>query len=144
VKKYLSMVLCCLLILSLFSAPAYAALPDTDGITQSDYFICYGTTMSRQGGGTLLISFSTAGVGLCDVLGVATFRIQCWDEDDEHWYDITVDIPGETGTNVATYNFSRYFYGTAGRKYRVCATFVCTKYGMGTETKPYSSPAIVA
>ena len=99
--------------------------------------------MSRQGGGTLLITFSTTGVGLCDVLGVATFRIQCWDEEHEHWYDITVDVPGETGTNVATYNFNRLFYGTAGRKYRVCVVFLCAKNG-GVETKPYSSPAIVA
>lgn len=143
-KRRISIVLTFVLLFTAMCIPAHAAVPPTDEPAASDYFIRYGTCISRQGGGTLLITFSTTGVGLCDVLGVATFRIECWDEDDEHWYAITVDIPGETGTNVATYNFSRYFYGTAGRKYRVCVVFICTKYGMGSETKPYSSPAIVA
>lgn len=142
-RKSVSLILAFVMLMITVSAPAYAAVPQTDEITASNYFTCYGTNISRQGGGTLFITFSTVGVGLCDVLGVATFRIECWDENGEHWYAITADIPGETGTNVATYNFSRYFYGTTGRKYRVCVTFVCVKNN-GVEHKPYSSPAIVA
>lgn len=143
-RRSISLTLVFVMLMVAVSAPAYAALPQSDEITASNYFTSYGTNLSRQGGGTLLITFSTTGVGICDILGVATFQIECWDEEDEQWYDVTTVIPGETGTNVATYNFSRYYYGTAGKTYRVCVTFVCTKYGMGTEHKPYSSPAIVA
>lgn len=142
-KKRISIIIVLAMLLSFFTAPAYAAVPNTDEPCASNYFTYYGAVLSRQGGGTLLITFSTSGVGLCDVLGVANFNVQCLDESTGHWYDITGVMSGETGTNVATYNFSRYFYGTSGYTYRVCVTFFCQK-GSGSEFKIYNSPAIVA
>jgi len=143
-RKSLSILLVCVLFMSMSIVPAHAALPEPDEPAASNYFTYYGTSMSRQGGGTLLLTFSTAGVGMCDVLGVADFDVQCWDADDEEWVNVVTNAPGETGTNVPSYTFSRYFYGTSGQTYRLVVTFVCTKYGMGTELKYYISPAIVA
>ena len=142
-KKHMSIIIVFALLLSIFAVPAHAAVPNADEPTGSNYFTYYGASLSRQGGGTLLITFSTSGVGLCDVLGVATFRVECLDESTGHWYSVTGDVSGETGTNVATYNFSRYFYGTSGYTYRVCVTFFCQK-GSGSEHKIYNSPAITA
>ena len=143
-KKSLSIFVVCVLLLSMFTMPAYAVLPEPDAPASSNYFHCYGTSMSRQGGGTLLLTFTATGMGMCDVLGVADFDVQCWDADDGEWVNVVTNAPGETGTNVPSYTFSRYFYGTSGQTYRLVVTFVCTKYGMGTELKYYISPAIVA
>lgn len=143
-KKRLSLFLACVLLLSAITVPAHAALPEGNDPASSNYFICYGTSMSRQGGGTLLMTFSATGMGMCDVLGVASFDVQRWDADDEEWVDVVTDAPGETGTNVPSYTFSRYFYGVSGQMYRLQVTFVCVKYGMGVEFKYYTSPAIIA
>lgn len=142
-KRRLSIILVIALLMSTFSAPAFAALPETDEPTSSNYFISYGTTTSQQGNGKLLISFTAVGMGICDVLGVASFYIQEWDEDDEHWWDVTGTLSGETGTNVGSYSFSRYFFGVPGKKYRVQVIFFCQK-GTGSEHKNYTSPSIIA
>lgn len=143
-KKRLSLFFVCVLLLSAITTPAHAALPEGDAPASSNYFICYGTAMSSQGGGTLLLTFSTTGVGMCDVLGVVDFDVQRWDDTISAWVNVVTNAPGETGTNVPSYTFSRYFYGTSGQTYRLIVTFVCTKFGMGTEFKYYTSPAIVA
>ena len=142
-KKRVSIVLIVALLLSMFAIPANAAVPISNGTRASNYFTCYGTTLSRQGGGKLLITFSTTGVGLCDVLGVATFRVECLDANTGNWYSVTGDVSGETGSSVPSYTFSRYFYGTAGKTYRVCVTFICVKNN-GAETKTHTSQAVTA
>ena len=144
-KKRLPALLLCLLIIATYLSPAYAANPTPDSPASSEYFVSYGTGLSQYGNGKIFITFSTVGMGLCDVLGVASFRAQCWDENAEHWYDVTSDIPGETGTNVGSYTFSRIFNGVSGRLYRLKVTFICTKLSLGgTELKYYTSPTIIA
>lgn len=108
----------------------------------SDYFDSYGTTMSRQGNGTLEITFSTVGTGVCSQLGVAKYSVQR-QADNSNWTDVTGLLSGLTGTGVVLYAFSRYFYGVAGETYRVQVTFISAING-GVETKSYTSGKITA
>ena len=52
-------------------------------------------------------------------------------------------LSGQTGTNVASYTFGRYFQGVAGETYRIQVTFLCT-INNSTETKSYTSGRITA
>lgn len=109
---------------------------------QSNYFSSYGTTVAPVGGGTLHITFSTVGTGVCSQLGVASYTVEKMD-DDGNWENCSGFLSGETGSGVASYTFSRYFYGVAGETYRVCATFICTMNN-SSETKSYTSGRVTA
>lgn len=108
----------------------------------SAYFDSYGTTISRQGNGTLKITFSTVGTGVCTQLGVATYSVQRLN-DSGCWEDVTGLLTGQTGSGVVSYTFSRYFYGVAGETYRVQVTFISAING-GVETKTYTSGRVTA
>lgn len=108
----------------------------------SAFFSSYGTTLSRQGGGTIKIVFTANGMGICNTLGVATYEVERL-YDEVHWEDCSGLLDGQTGSNVGSYTFSRYFYGMPGEVYRVKVTFTCVIDGE-VEHKSYTSGRIEA
>ena len=108
----------------------------------SNYFSSYGTTMSAAGGGRIAITFRAVGTTICNQLGVANYYVQRLD-DNGNWYNVSSTLSGQTGTNVASYAFGRYFQGVAGETYRIQVTFFCM-IGTVTEFKSYTSGRITA
>ena len=108
----------------------------------SDYFTSYGTSMSPVGGGRIAITFRAVGTDICNQIGVASYHVQRL-EDDGDWTDVSGLLSGQTGTNVASYTFGRYFQGVAGETYRIQVSFLCC-VGTGVETKYYTSGRITA
>lgn len=108
----------------------------------SNYFTSYGTTMSAAGGGGINITFRAVGTDICNQIGVANYTVEKLDENG-NWYNVSGALPGQTGTNVASYTFGRYFQGVAGETYRIQVTFVCV-IGTGMEHKSYTSGKITA
>lgn len=108
----------------------------------SNYFTSYGTTMSAAGGGGINITFKAVGTGLCNQIGVANYTVEKLDENG-NWYNVSGSLSGQTGTNVSSYTFGRYFQGVSGETYRIQVTFLCC-IGNGVETKSYTSGRITA
>lgn len=110
--------------------PTLAAVNPPALTFASDYFISYGTTLSDRGGHVMHVTFSTAGMGLCDELGVATFCVEklfTLDDGNTIWAAVTEWCPGQTGTNVPSYTYGINFQGIGGETYRVKCTFICQK-----------------
>lgn len=135
-KKVLSL----MLILTLLCPCVFAyALAETRA---SNYFSSYGTSMGAPGGGGINIAFKAVGTGICNQIGVASYTVQRLD-DDGSWDDVSGLLSGQTGSDVASYTFGRYFQGVAGETYRIQVTFLCT-INNSTETKSYTSGRITA
>lgn len=133
-------VLSILLVLSILCSCMFSyALAETRA---SNYFSSYGTTMSAAGGGGINITFKAVGTGLCNQIGVASYHVDKL-LDDGRWENVSGLLSGQTGTNVASYTFGRYFQGVAGETYRIQVTFLCC-IGTGVETKSYTSGRITA
>lgn len=108
----------------------------------SNYFSSYGTTMSAPGSGAIAITFKAVGTDICNQIGVASYHVEK-QLDDGRWESVSGLLSGQTGTNVASYTFGRYFQGVAGETYRIQVTFLCT-INNSTETKSYTSGRITA
>ena len=108
----------------------------------SNYFSLYGTTMSAPGSGLIGITFKAVGTDICNQIGVATYTVERQD-DNGNWYNVSGALSGQTGSNVASYTFGRFFQGVAGETYRIQVTFVCV-IGSGMEHKSYTSGSITA
>ena len=108
----------------------------------SDYFSSYGTSMSAPGGGRIAITFRAVGTDICNQIGVASYHVDRLDENG-NWVNVSGLLSGQTGTNVASYTFGRYFQGVAGETYRIQVTFV-SAIGTGMEFKSYTSGRITA
>ncbi|MBQ7138599.1 MAG: hypothetical protein IJO39_06375 [Clostridia bacterium] len=135
-KRFLSL----MLIFTLLCPCLFAyALAETRA---SNYFSSYGTSMSAPGGGGINITFRAVGTDICNQIGVANYCVQKLN-DDGNWEYCSGTLSGQTGTNVASYTFGRYFQGVAGETYRIQVTFLCT-INNGTETKSYTSGRITA
>ena len=106
----------------------------------SNYFHSYGTYMSDAGNGVLSITFTCIGMGVCSQLGVATYSVDKLGEDG-NWDNVSGLLDGQTGSNVASYAFGRYFYGVPGETYRLNVPFTGILNG-GGETKAYTSASI--
>ena len=138
-KKVVSIFLAALLMTSLMLVPAYAELDV--GLYNSDYFSSYGTTLSNVGNCIIKIVFAADGTEICDEIGVATFEVQKY--TGTGWENVTGMVIGETGENVVSYTFSKYFQGVLGERYRVQVTFMSSIDG-STEFKTYTSGVITA
>ncbi len=138
-KNTLSILLILAILCSCFCSFACAEEPETRA---SNYFSSYGTTIGTPGGGRLAINFKAVGTDICNQIGVATYTVQRRD-DDGSWDDVSGLLSGQTGSNVASYTFGRYFQGVAGETYRVKVTFLCT-INNSTETKSYTSGTVTA
>ena len=135
-KRFLSL----MLIFTLLCPCLFAyALAETRA---SNYFSSYGTSMSAPGSGRIGITFRAVGTDICNQIGVATYQVQRR-EDNGNWTDVSGLLSGQTGSNVASYTFGRYFQGVAGETYRVKVTFLCT-INNSTETKSYTSGTVTA
>ena len=108
----------------------------------SNYFTSYGTTMSAPGNGAIAITFKAVGTDICNQIGVATYTVEKLNENGE-WVDVSGQLSGQTGSNVASYTFGRYFQGVAGETYRIQVTFICC-INNGVEHKSYTSGRITA
>ena len=108
----------------------------------SNYFSSYGTSMTAVGNGRIAITFKAVGTGICNQIGVANYQVQKLNDDGD-WVFVSNPLSGQTGTNVASYTFGRYFQGVAGETYRIQVTFLCC-IGTGVETKSYTSGRITA
>ena len=98
--------------------------------------------MSAPGNGLIGITFRAVGTDICNQIGVASYHVQK-QLDDGGWEDVSGLLSGQTGTNVASYTFGRYFQGVAGETYRIQVTFYCA-IGNGSEFKSYTSGRITA
>ena len=133
-KRVLSLMLTIMLLT--LTATACAAEPRA-----SYYFDSYGISLSRLGDGKIKIVFSCDANGTASQLGVSDFSVYRY--DGSNWEVISGPHSGSYGYGVTSYSFSRTFYGVAGEKYRVEATFLSTKNN-STETKTHTSGSIVA
>ena len=132
-----------MLILTLLCSCVFSyALAEGAESRASDYFSSYGTSMGTPGGGGINITFKAVGTGICNQIGVANYQVFKLD-DDGNWEAVSSVFSGQTGTNVASYTFGRYFQGVAGETYRIQVTFVCV-IGTGMEHKSYTSGRITA
>ena len=109
----------------------------------SDYFSGYGVTLSNQGSAMIKIVFSADGAEICDEIGVATFEIEKYNEDNGAWENVSGLINGQTGSNTLSYTFSRYFQGVEDERYRVQVTFVSI-IDNSAEYKTHTSGVITA
>ena len=135
-KKALSIVL----ILTILCSCVFSyALAETRA---SNYFTSYGTTMSAPGNGRIGITFKAVGTGICNQIGVATYQVQKLNDDGD-WVFVSSLLSGQTGTNVASYTFGRYFQGVAGETYRIQVSFLCV-INNTSEIKSYTSGRITA
>ena len=133
-------VLSIVLILTLLCSCVFSyAVADTRA---SNYFSSYGTSGSAIGGGQIYITFRAVGTDICNQIGVASYHVEK-QLDDGRWESVSGLLSGQTGTNVASYTFGRYFQGVAGETYRIQVTFYCA-IGNGSEHKSYTSGRITA
>ncbi len=136
-RKYLLVFLSVVLMCTALQSRSLAENPTP---RSSNYFSSYGTSMSRDGNGVLGITFDVMGMGICSQLGVASYEVERRNSNG-NWEDASGLLEGETGSNVASYTFSRSFNGVPGETYRVQATFCCFMNG-GCEFKNYTSPSV--
>lgn len=108
----------------------------------SNYFSCYGTTMSAPGNGLIGITFKAVGTDICNQIGVASYHVER-QNDAGYWENVSGALSGQTGSNVASYTFGRYFQGVAGETYRIQVTFCCI-INNSSEYKSYTSGSITA
>lgn len=139
-KKCASLALAvCLFVCVCFPASAAVIIPD--GTFSSNYFASYGCVINDNGGHVLRITFTAHGMGICDEIGVATYAVdkQITAQDGSLvWTPITDLLPGVTWQNTGYCTYGVNFQGIAGERYRVRATFTCTKVingVIGTEHK---------
>ena len=138
-KNVLSIVLILALMCSCMFSYALAENVETRA---SNYFASYGTSMGAPGGGGINITFKAVGTGICNQIGVANYFVQKLN-DNGNWEYVSGALSGQTGSNVASYTFGRYFQGVAGETYRIQVTFVCV-INNSMETKSYTSGRITA
>ena len=138
-KKAISLLLALILLCSCMFTYALAEGPEPRA---SDYFTSYGTSMSAPGGGRIAVTFRAVGTGICNQIGVASYHVERLN-DAGNWESVSGLLSGQTGSNVASYSFGRYFQGVAGETYRVVVTFLCT-INNSTECKAYTSGRVTA
>ena len=128
------------LILTLLCSCVFSyAVADTRA---SNYFSSYGTSGSAIGGGQIYITFRAVGTDICNQIGVASYLVERLDDDGD-WTSVSGLLSGQTGTNVASYTFGRYFQGVAGETYRIQVSFLCV-INNTSEIKSYTSGRITA
>lgn len=137
-KRIISIVLIALLLCSILPIACFAE--EGSNSRASNYFSSYGANLSRQSDGRIKIVFSATGTDICTRIGVATYEIEERPSGGS-WGDFSGQLNGQTGSNVRSYTFSKYFNPNSGCQYRVKCTFTCTLNG-DSETKTYTSGTI--
>lgn len=137
-KRIISIVLIALLLCSILPIACFAE--EGSNSRASNYFSSYGANLSRQSDGRIKIVFSATGTDICTKIGVASYQIQERSSGGS-WGDFGGLLNGQTGSNVRSYTFSKYFTPNSGKQYRVKCVFTCIINGDG-ETKNYTSGTI--
>ena len=136
-KRYLALILVIITLICIGSI----AMADEDNTRASNYFNSYGITLSKPGSNKINITLSCTAVGTASQIGVSTYSVQCYDEDDAHWYTVSGPHNGSYSYNASSHSFAKTFQGVAGEKYRVKCTFLCVKNGTA-ESKSYTSRSV--
>lgn len=131
-----------LVVLTLLTSTMISCVLAEQQTRDSAYFTSYGTSMSAPGNGLIGITFRAVGTDICNQIGVANYHVEKLNENGG-WENVSGALSGQTGTNVASYTFGRYFQGVAGETYRIQVTFTCIINNSG-ETKSYTSGRITA
>ena len=131
----------CILAIVVLLCFASFAVAESNSTRDSNYFQSYGISLSKPGSNKINITFSCAAVGTASQIGVSTYAVQRYDEDDGSWTAVTGWLNGSYSYNASSHSFAKTFQGVAGEKYRVKCTFLCTKNGT-TETKSYTSRSV--
>lgn len=136
-KRYLALILVIITLICIGSI----AMADEDNTRASNYFNSYGITLSKPGSNKINITFSCTAVGTASQIGVSTYRIQRYEEDNAYWVDVSGPHNGSYSYNASSHSFAKTFQGVAGEKYRVKCTFTCSKDGT-FESKSYTSRSV--
>lgn len=136
-KRYLALILVIITLICIGSI----AMADEDNTRASNYFNSYGITLSKPGSNKINITFSCTAVGTASQIGVSTYSVQRYDEDDGSWTAVTGLLNGSYSYNASSHSFAKTFQGVAGEKYRVKCTFACVKNGT-MESKSYTSRSV--
>lgn len=135
-------ILSVMLLLSLLCSCMFScALAEEPAPRSSNYFTSYGTSASAIGGGQIYITFRAVGTGICNQIGVASYHVQKL--TDYGWVDVSGLLSGQTGSNVVSYTFGRYFQGIPGETYRIQVVFY-SAIGSSCEHKYYTSGRVTA
>lgn len=136
-KRYLALILVIITLICIGSI----AMADEENTRASNYFNSYGITLSKPGSNKINITFSCTAVGTASQIGVSTYSVQRYDEDDGSWTAVTGLLNGSYSYNASSHSFAKTFQGVAGEKYRVKCTFTCSKNGT-FESKSYTSRSV--
>ena len=90
----------------------------------SGFFSSYGISMTKSGT-TVHIAFRTTAVETMAKLGVLTYDVQRLVSGS--WTTVANDVTGSTGSDTASYSFSKNYSATAGYSYRVVGKFYAKK-----------------
>ena len=131
----------CILAIVVLLCFASFAVAESNSTRDSNYFQSYGISLSKPGSNKINITFSCAAVGTASQIGVSTYRIQRYEEDDAYWVDVSGPHNGSYSYNASSHSFAKTFQGVAGEKYRVKCTFTCSKDGT-FESKSYTSRSV--
>lgn len=131
---------CILAIVALLCFASFA-VAESNSTRDSNYFQSYGITLSKPGSNKINITFSCTAVGTASQIGVSTYSVQRYDEDDGSWTAVTGLLNGSYSYNASSHSFAKTFQGVAGEKYRVKCTFLCVKNGTA-ESKSYTSRSV--
>lgn len=137
-KRIISVVLIALMLCSILPIACFAE--KSNNSRASNFFSNYGATLSRQSDGRIKIVFSATGTDICTKIGVASYQIEERSSGGS-WGAFGGLNNGQTGSNVSSYTFSKYFTPNSGKQYRVKCVFICTLNG-DSETKNYTSGTI--
>lgn len=110
----------------------------------SNYFSDYGISLSRQGSGKISFTMSCTSMGTASQLGVSTYSVYRYDEDDGGWLCVSGPHSGSYKYNTTSYALAKTFSGVAGETYRVRCTFLANKSNGTGETKTYTSRSVTA
>lgn len=136
-KRYLALILVIITLICIGSI----AMADEDNTRASNYFNSYGITLSKPGSNKINITFSCTAVGTASQIGVSTYSVYRYDEDDAGWLLVSGPNSGSYSYNASSHSFAKTFQGVAGEKYRVKCTFLCVKNGTA-ESKSYTSRSV--
>lgn len=106
----------------------------------SSFFSSYGISMSNPSGSTIHIVFRVSAVETMDTLGVPSYDVQRLVNGS--WTTVADDLSGSTGSDIASYSFSKNYSATSGYSYRVKGSFYAKKYDGTTALTTVTSSSI--
>jgi ABC-type uncharacterized transport system permease subunit len=132
-KKFLAVAL----ILAL-AIPVYAGAAVVTPMADS-FFQSYSVTLSDTSTGIHIV-FRVNAVETSDTLGAPSYDVQRYSGGT--WSTVASGLSGSTGSDTASYTFSKNYTCASGYSYRVKARFYCKKYNGTSSTVTVTSSSI--